>query len=209
MKYIYFFLALTLSGMSHAQNELKPVKLLAAKLPAGIKYSGKIKEAVRYTDSLGDNIVVTTETGETPSKSAPNEARDAALFAYRYEMNGESVKLAWRVYDFIENCPLDIEANFVENTFKVTDLNKNGVAEVWLMYTTVCHGDVSPSTMKVIMYEGTQKFAMRGRNKVRITETSYDGGEYTFDLVFSNGPKEFRDYALNLWNSNLKPRWQK
>lgn len=195
--------------MSLAQNELKPVRLLAAKLPAGIKYTGKIKEAVRYTDSLGDNIVVTTETGETPNKSYPTDARDAALYAYRYEINGDSVKRIWRVYDFIENCPLDIEASFIENTFSITDLNKNGVAEVWLMYTTVCHGDVSASTMKVIMYEGTQKFAMRGRNKVRITETRYDGGEYTFDLAFSNGPKEFRDFALKLWNQNLKPRWER
>ena len=73
----------------------------------------------------------------------------------------------WKVYDYIDDCPVDIVASFVKNTFKITDLDNNGVAEIWLMYKTVCHGDVSPSEMKIIMYQGNQKFAMRGENKVQ------------------------------------------
>ena len=34
------------------------------------------------------------------------------------------------------------------------------------MYKTVCHVDVSPCDMKIIMYQGGQKYAIRGKNKV-------------------------------------------
>ncbi len=47
------------------------------------------------------------------------------------------------------------------------------------MYKTVCHVDVSPCAMKIIMHQGKQKFAIRGRNKVKVSETETEGGEYT------------------------------
>jgi hypothetical protein len=59
-------------------------------------------------------------------------------------------------------------ASFVKNTFKINDLDHNGIAEIWLMYKIVCHGDVSPCEMKIIIYEEKQKIAMRGENKVQI-----------------------------------------
>ena len=76
------------------------------------------------------------------------------------------------------------------------------------MYKTVCHGDVSPSNMKVIMYQGLQKYAMRGRNKVKISETETEGGEYTFDKVFVDGPISFRNFAIKLWEKNILQKWE-
>lgn len=88
------------------------------------------------------------------------------LFAYHYIISGNKANQTWKVYDYISDCPVEIAAYFVKNTFNVTDLNKNGIAEVLLMYKTTCHGDVSPLQMKVIMYEGKEKYAMSGENKV-------------------------------------------
>jgi hypothetical protein len=80
------------------------------------------------------------------------------------------------------------------------------MGEVWIMYTTVCHGDVSPGDMKIIMYEGKQKFAMRGHDKVQVSEKDFDGGDYKFDQAFNAGPKAFRDFAVKLWNKNIMQR---
>jgi len=76
------------------------------------------------------------------------------------------------------------------------------------MYETVCHGDVSPSDMKIIMYEGQQKFAMRGENKINYGtgdngQKMYAGGEYKIDDAFSNGPTVFLEFAKKLWNKNI------
>jgi hypothetical protein len=209
------FVSLTVFG----QGQISVKQLDLTKLPDGLRYSGKIKTAVRWTDKSGDNIVLTTETGETISKIVPSEDysedfRDAALYAYRYIVVKDSTFLTWTVNDFIKECPLDIKANFVKNTFQITDLNNDGVAEVWLMYKTACHGDVSPCDMKIIMYQGQQKFAIRGQNKVVFRGTDdkgtklYAGGDYKYDKAFAEGPKEFLEFAKKLWDKNIMQTWR-
>lgn len=196
-------------------EEIVITKIDSTQFPKGIKHEGFIKNAVRWKDKLGDNIVITTETGIYTNKKFKHEfddSSDAELFAYHYIISNNEAKQNWKMYDFIADCPVDIVASFVKNSFEVTDLNKNGIAEVWLMYKTVCHGDVSPSEMKIIMYEGTQKYAMRGENKVQIGvedngEKSYEGGEFKYDAKFQNAPKEFKEHAENLWNKNLIENW--
>lgn len=184
-------------------------------LPKGIEYEGKIKSIIEYTDKLGDNIVIATETGIYRSNKFKHESdgADAELFAYHYlvDKKGNAVQ-TWRVYDFISDCPVDIEASFLKNGIQVTDLNKDGVAEVWMIYKTVCHGDVSPCTMKIIMYQGNHKYAMRGENKVfgytdDDSKEHYIGGEYEYDKAFINGPKAFRDYAKQMWDNNVMQQW--
>jgi len=73
--------------------------------------------------------------------------------------------------------------------------------------------------MKIIMYQGTQKYAMRGTNKVCVGEDEvekngkietikiYMGGDYTFDNAFKNGSDEFREFAIKLWNDNVIESW--
>lgn len=204
-----FILALLCSVIAFGQAQINTTNLDTTKLPVGIKYNGKIKTAVRWTDVLGDNIVITTETGETINKTSPSaDYRDAALYAYHFIVGTDSTKMTWKLYDFIKACPLDIEANFVKNTFHVTDLNNDGVAEVWLMYKTVCHGDMSPCDMKIMMYQGQLKYAMRGQNKVQISDKEIIGGDYKFDKAFIDGPTAFKDFAKNLWNKNIMQTWE-
>jgi hypothetical protein len=209
MKHLFLLLtALFLERACFAQfNIAKPD---SASLPKGIVFKGHIVNTASWVDSLGENVVILTETGEYQSTTIKNDDsyRDAALYAYHYLIQKDSVKLLWRVYDFTKECPVDLYANFIKNTFAVTDLNHNGKAEIWLMYKTVCHGDVSPSTMKIIMYEGDQKFAVRGMNKVRPSANEFVGGEYSFDDAFKTGPEVFRQYAQQLWQKNIMETWE-
>ena len=128
------------------------------------------------------------------------------MYAYHYIVDKGVAALTWKVSDFIKDCPVDIEAHYIANTFTVTDLNKDGISEVWLMYVTVCHGDVSPMDMKIIMYEGIQKFAMRGQNKIKFSPTEYLGGEYKFDEEFTKGPAAFREFAKKMWKLHIMGR---
>jgi len=191
-------------------------KIDSTQFPKSIKYEGFIKNAVRWKDKLGDNIVITTETGYHINKKFEHETddgSDAELFAYHFIVSKNEVKQTWKVYDFISDCPVDIVASFVKNTFQVTDLNHNGIAETWLMYKTTCHGDVSPCDMKIIMYEGQLKYAMRGESKVEVGildngEKQYLGGSFKFDENFIKGPKVFKEFAQKLWNENLIEKWE-
>lgn len=192
---------------SFSRAQVKTQKLDRAKIPTAIQYRGNLKSAVTWTDNLGTHYVITTETGTIDSKIEA-DSRDAELFAYHYLLAVDTLQLTWKVYDFIKNCPVDLKANFVKNTFAVTDLNKNGQAEVWLMYQTVCRGDVSPSDMKIIMYEGNRKYAARGTTKVQETGKKYNGGNYSFDEAFKNAPDAFKNYAKALWQKNRMEVWE-
>ncbi len=200
---VYF----SLTAFGQGQISVKQLDL--TKLPKGIKYEGKIKTAVRWVDSLGDNIVIMTETGIYKSKKFKheNDGGDAELFAYHFIVKGDTAIQTWRIYDFISDCPVDIEAKFIKNSFQVTDLNLDGVSEIWILYKTICHGDVSPCDMKIIMYQGQQKYAIRGQNNVKVSENESYGGGYKFDKAFADGPKEFLEFAKKLWDKNSMQTW--
>lgn len=204
-----FIIVLLCSFNSFSQDKITTTNINPKDLPKGITYKGNIKTAVRWTDKLGDNIVITSETGEfTSKKEEPtDDFREAALYAYHYIIEKDSIKLNWKVSDFVKDCPFDIEANFIKNTFQVTDINNDGVAEVWLMYKILCTSDVSPAEMKIIMYEGQQKYAMRGQNKVKVSDKDFMGGEYKFDIAFMNAPESYRTFAKKLWNKNVMQVW--
>ncbi|MDH7463905.1 hypothetical protein QEG73_21565 [Chitinophagaceae bacterium 26-R-25] len=199
MKLTTLFVLSLVSISTFAQINL--TKLDAKSLPKNIKYEGHIVDAVKWTDSLGLNYAITTETGKHPSKGPDNEGfRDAALYAYRYVVRNDSTKLAWRIYDYNEACEFDVDVFFLAKTFAVTDLDNNGVAEVWVMYRNACESDISPATLKIIMYEGNKKYALRGESQVQGSEKDYYGGTYKLDDNFKNGNPIFRKYAGNLWN---------
>lgn len=175
-------------------------------LPKGISYNGTFKEGIKYFDKLGEHIALITEN--TYYSINGEEFSNAELFAYHFDLkDGNNITQTWRVYDFYKECPVEVRAEFLDNTFQITDLDNNGIAEIWLTYIQGCKGDVSPWNMKIIMYQGKQKYAMRGSQ--RIFYMSDDGiqkygGGYTFDKAFDNAPKAIYDFAEKLWESNCE-----
>jgi hypothetical protein len=121
---------------------------------------------------------------------------------------GDSIKQTWRVTDYVKECPVDMFLCFVDKTFAVTDLNKDGNAEIWIMYKVSCQGDVSPVPMKIIMYEDNKKFAVRGTTRVEPSPNKFMGGEFTFDETFKGAPWEFRQYAEKLWQQHKVETWK-
>lgn len=182
--------------------------LTVKSIPKNIQYKGKFLKAVRWADKAGDHIVITTETGETNSSTGEADARDAAIYAYHYTANNDGWKQTWQLYDYVKECPVDIEAKFIDQTFAITDLDKDGHAETWLMYKTSCLCDVSPADLKVIMYESDKKHAMRGRSKIKLTPNQYEGGEYRYDDAFANAPDVFMKYATQLWKQHVLETWE-
>lgn len=189
-------------------GQLPVTKVDSAHLPKQLKYSGHIIKSVKWTDSLGLNYLLTTETGEYFTKGKEGEEfKNAELYAYHYILKGDSLELLWKIYDFNKDCEFDIYVKYIDKAFKVTDLDKNGIAEVWIMYENQCTSDVSPAPTKIIMYEGTKKYAVRGENKVQVSEKEFIGGQYTLDDNFKNGTSFFRKFAVNLWETHKLKKW--
>lgn len=202
LKFLLTVVLMTLLTSVYAQFPV--TKMDTAHLPGQLKYSGHIIHSLKWTDSLGVNYFLTTETGESVTIDKDgNEFTRAELFAYHYILKGDSLHLLWKIYDFNKDCEFDVSVKYIDKACKITDLDKNGIAEVWVMYETQCTSDVSPSPTKIIMYEGTKKYAVRGESKVKISEKDYIGGQYTLDENFKNGNSLFRQFAIALWKQHI------
>jgi len=186
--------------------QIKVTPLYKKDIPPTIHFDGRIVNAARFSYKDGEHIIIVTETGIVNLKG-DDSFRKADLYAYQYKISNGAFTLNWQLHDFSGDCGVDPKAEYIPNTFAVTDLDNNGVAEVWLMYSTACRGDVSPANMKIIMHEGIKKYAVRGTNKVKVSDKEFYGGKYIFDDAFNAGPKAFKDYALKLWNKNLMEKW--
>ena len=197
------FVLVLQGSLQNSFAQMTTTMLTKTDLPKAVKYKGKLLDAFQYTDSLGDNIIVRSETGIFQTKADVDSGTNSAdLFAYHYILKNDSVHLLWRVTDFVKACELDITCNFITDSFFVTDLDKDSIAEVWLLYQTSCRGDVSPNNMKIIMYEGQKKYAMKGLQKIRVSPTEILGGKYVMDSAFITGDPLFKNYAKALWKKH-------
>ena len=203
MKYLGFIILLAFIQSTSAQ--IKITALDNKTIPRSIHYKGHIVNASQYGDTEGEHIIIATETGEVAVKvdGDDDSNRKAEVYAYDYKITNGQPILNWQMHDFTIVCPVDTKAKYVPNTFAITDLNKDGKAEVWLMYIIGCRGGVDPGSMKIIMHEGIKKYAIRGSSRVKVTDMDYSGGEFTMDEVFKAGPEAFRQYALQLWKKNM------
>ena len=202
MKYT-IIIALILAAQA-ALPQVKTTHLKKTGLPAAIKYKGEFTDAIQYADKEGIHIVLTTEDIlATPADDNEN-VYTGSLHAYSYLEKANGLTLSWQLNDDAGPCGADLDARYRAGSLAVTDLDQNGVCEVWLIYRVSCHGYQTPSPMKVIMHEGSGKFAMRGmaKLKLKVTPVQYKGGDYTFDEAFNAGPEAFRHYAKALWVRN-------
>lgn len=104
----------------------------------------------------------------------------------------------WEAKDFVEKCEFDVALDVLEPSLTVSDLDGDGEPEFAFAYTLGCFSDVSPRDMKLLLYEGKTKYALRGQTKLVDAGEVY-GGTFTPDAAFEKAPKGFLDAAKALW----------
>lgn len=108
---------------------------------------------LRFQDKSGENAVVLTER-EKIREQEGSSLWSKDIRAYRYRLQGDTASQAWQIHDYVHDCETSVTAGFLQDEIAITDLDDNGQSEIWVPYLIRCAGDVSPSTMKIIMYEG-------------------------------------------------------
>lgn len=182
------------SSQKNTSADIKNVSYEPGKLPASVKYDGKIVGGARWEDKNGVNVVIITETEEKTT----GDNRSKELFGYQFILDGENAKQVWKINDFIKDCPVDIMLSLIPKSLTVTDINRNGIGESTFLYRMSCKGDVSPDDMKLIMHEGEAKYPIRG-SMIQIMEGKKYGGEMKVDAAFDKAPSGFFAYAQEQW----------
>ena len=183
---------------------------------------GKIVKTMNFNDDLGQNTLILSELEYKSTNQeiencevnghclSVNECKEDSnclskeIYAYLYRSKNNKNEKIWQVRDFVHSCHFGgFTAEFILEAIKITDLDKNGIKEVWLPYTLSCSSEISPETMKIIMYENKTKYAIRGSTKICYftDKINIEGGDYKADKNLRD-KKDFLKYGLDLWHKH-------
>ncbi|MBE0407241.1 M949_RS01915 family surface polysaccharide biosynthesis protein [Psychrobacter sp. AOP22-C1-22] len=179
-----------------------------------LKLNAKDIVAIRsWISTEGDQYLVQLQRFNS-TNSADEPAGE--VFTHLYTIDAQEALRVWQIYDYVACDGLDVIAEFAKNTAVVTDINNNGAVEVSVPYYLGCRGGVSYDEMKVIMYEGQQKFAVRGNSAIcnaktgqPVDTTGSYGGDYKVDEKLLqqstlSAPQKsvFRRHLKSVWRDN-------
>tara|TARA_B100000963_G_C22423917_1_gene578930 strand:- start:64 stop:795 length:732 start_codon:yes stop_codon:yes gene_type:complete len=199
-------------GIWDKENSSKSIQvdtLSYDEIPKTLDFRGTVVEALKWTDSNGENILIQTVTGHFAWKDYDKDSTDymiqdkSELYAnlFQKSKSDNNYKRKWKVYDYTECFGVDWFTGFVKRATTITDLDNDGVAEISMPYVSICRGGMDPGVMKIIMYEGSTKYALRGSTMLMCKSEHPYGGEYkTSEKLKVN--KTFMDFLKKHWDRN-------
>ncbi len=235
MKYLFLFgiinflLSCNLGTEKNEKKEItvsSPVSVNTDSIPPEFTITGIPRFAWRWHDLSGENYLILSDQLDTTREEFTNLLH-AALYAFK----DADFSLIWGKVDTVERCEFDITSEFIKDATSITDLDKDGVAEVTIMTRLACRSDVSPAVTKLLMYEGKTLYTLNGYSWVRSsmedsftvresdvnletlqgykhTEEEYlkTYGRYKSEKDFASAPPEFLQYARKQWMKFVKEK---
>jgi hypothetical protein len=175
-------------------------------IPRDLEFRGILVEALKWDDILGTNILVLTQTGafnikENSTDNYSQEKAELSAYLFRKGKKGEYIR-KWKIHDYAENFGVDMYVGFVKRSITISDVDKDGVSEVSIPYQLIVRGGMDPGEFKIIMYENSDKYAVRGSTAICYEDENGDkliyGGEYVIgDKLKANKP--FSEFLKERW----------
>lgn len=191
-------------GTDYYVPKLKDITV--AELPEEVVYKGEFLTCTAWTDKLGENYLVTSQSPvheEELPEGTPMSSKE--LYARHYLKKEKDFSLLWQLYDFLKDgyCG-QFTVDYLCKPY-INDLDHDGVCETWLVYQLGCRSDwgTPPQTMKIIMHSGAKKCAIRGERDVLYPQPCYvpsGVGSFREDDNYKALPAAVRDFGIVLWH---------
>tara|TARA_B110000902_G_scaffold186736_1_gene211320 strand:- start:293 stop:1042 length:750 start_codon:yes stop_codon:yes gene_type:complete len=193
--------------IENSEHSFKIDSISYDEIPKYLDFRGTVVEAIKWTDSIGENILIQSVTGQFNWKDYLQDSSEymlqdkSELYAYLFQKKkGEKTfSRLWKIYDYGECFGVDWFTGFIPRATTITDIDKDGVSEISLPYVLICRGGMDPGIMKIIMYEGQTKYALRGSTMIFCKGEHTYGGEYKASENLK-GNKIFNDFLIKRWD---------
>lgn len=180
-------------------TEIEKKQLLHQKIK--VSNYDNIISSFLINDKKGQNLLLLTSK-ESISQIMPTKGSNEKIdlkATYYNKVNDKWVQ-EWNIKDGVD-CPgVDFSAKFLIKNMTVTDLNKDGLAEITVPYKMFCGGGVDSEIIKIIMRQENKKLALRGLSYIKISDKESMGGTYKLDSDLNlNINKPFKAHIENIW----------
>jgi hypothetical protein len=165
----------------------------------------------RWEDKNGDNVLIFT-LKEVFKKWKDADYEDMGDFtrylkAYHFaSADKQNYKLMRLIQDFNQNpCgspPFLLEGDFYKESISITDLDEDNLGEATFMYYFNCASEINPRTVKLMLIEDGEKYAIRGNEYIK--EYYPESGKKEFGSEFSKAPASFKSHASKVWEKYCK-----
>lgn len=149
-------------------------------------YSFSDKSGIHFLLLMRDSVMLSDGT------------KRVSLQAAQSLNSAGSWKKEWTINDKMDCKDLDLTADFIDSLTSISDMDANGLAESTIAYRLSCSGDIEPETVKVIMRQGKEKYAIRGLSVVKIEGAPTEGSTFAADPNLKS-KKVFYDYLVVIW----------
>lgn len=192
MKKIVLFFSFIISVKSFSQ-QIATKTIEPSVLRKIVSDDAIIDKALQFEDKNGKNYLVATTL---QNRSDEWSSKGILIQQYIEKPNKELVLLR-QITDKEDHCEFDNDLQFLTESLRITDLDKNKYAEITFLYKVGCRSDVSPIGLKLMVIENGNKGAIRGKTLPRGFDFQK---EKVADGSFKKLPKLIQDQANKLWD---------
>ena len=180
---------LLLAGLPACAPSLHVRPVTEAQLPAGLYRRGQLATAVRWADRQGQHLFAVSTQGRGRPTHDDNDGLRGSILLQRYQLPADTLGDGWQYTLQPRLCRPDQEIPLLRGSLKVTDLNRDGIGEVWVVYYDQCRPNGPGSSRRLLMFQGQQTYR---------AYPASGGFQYGLDSAFLAGPQRFRTFARHL-----------
>ena len=161
-------------------------------------------DTLTWVDKNGVNLLL-LETSDIITDANTNLRSKNLQATHWLKKEGQLIH-HWSYQDEITECPVDLEMKFLAAP-QFSDLNNDGIYEIWMMIQKACKGDISPSLVEVIMVdERKAKYFLTAEEQLIFPNGTIYGGSYDLE-DFTELPIHYQEYAVTYLLQHYKNKF--
>lgn len=167
-------------------------------------------KSVHFRDHDGEGLLVLSRSdGQAVDAESEQEVDKVVLKATLYGRAAErdAFKPRWQI-EQETTCPgLDLDVDFYADVSDVTDLDKDGTAEVTVASHAFCGGGIDPHDIAIEMREGQNVYTITGQSLITPAGEDPVGGEREDSASLKQAPELLRQHMDSVWQQVYKRPW--
>ncbi len=197
---VLFFASCGGAGKSNSSDSADGLKFenFDKSLISLLKIEGEIVDARVWTDSIGENVLVLSQLKDSILEEEGPPSRETRLMAKHFVSEGGNYRLLYEINEVESDCSFENRAAFSTSLLAVTDLDKNGIAEIIVVYRLGCSSELSPDPLRLVLTENGNQHKITGSTIADYAEWK-DGGETHLDPSFEKLNEAQRSEAMRIW----------